>query len=104
MTLRFRYNDIESLRDLVQQHPGKIACVLMEAETTTPPTAGYLEAVKGLCEQHGMVLIFDEMITIAPNCYSAEFADARSDFVGIGSVADDITEANQALPASPPRR
>jgi len=36
---------------------------------------------------------------VAPNCYSAEFADARGDFVGIGSVADDITEANQALPA-----
>jgi hypothetical protein len=41
----------------------------------------------------------DRLIVIAPNCYSAEFADARGDFVGIGSVADDITEANQALPA-----
>jgi glutamate-1-semialdehyde 2,1-aminomutase len=63
MTLKFRYNNIECLQDLVKQHPGKIACVLMEAETTTPPSAGYLEAVKELCEQHGMVLIFDEMIT-----------------------------------------
>src|SRR5258708_15845785 len=41
----------------------------------------------------------DCLIVIAPNCYSTEFADARGDFVGIGSVADDITEANQALPA-----
>src|SRR3984957_6797941 len=63
MTLKFRYNDIESLRELIEKHPGQIACVLMEAETTTPPTAGYLEAVKELCERHGMVLIFDEMIT-----------------------------------------
>ncbi len=63
MTVKFRYNEIKSLRDLVEQHPGNIACVLMEAETTTPPTAGYLEAVKELCEQHGIVLIFDEMIT-----------------------------------------
>jgi len=35
----------------------------MEAETTIPPAAGYLEAVKRLCEEHGIVLIFDEMIT-----------------------------------------
>jgi len=32
----------------------------MEAETTIPPAAGYLEAVKRLCEEHGIVLIFDE--------------------------------------------
>jgi hypothetical protein len=41
----------------------------------------------------------DGLIVIAPNCYSTEFADARGHFVGIGSVADDIAEANQALPA-----
>ena len=63
MTLKFRYNDIESLRDLVNKHPGQIACVLMEAETTTPPGPGYLEAAKELCEKNGIVLVFDEMIT-----------------------------------------
>lgn len=63
LTLKFRYNDIENLRDLVNNHPGQIACVLMEAETTTPPDAGYLTAVKELCETNGIVLVFDEMIT-----------------------------------------
>jgi glutamate-1-semialdehyde 2,1-aminomutase len=63
MTLKFRYNDIASLRELIRQYPGQIACVLMEAETTTPPAAGYLKAVKDLCEENGVVLIFDEMIT-----------------------------------------
>jgi glutamate-1-semialdehyde 2,1-aminomutase len=63
MTLRFRYNDIESLRVLFDQHPDKIACVLLEAEAATPPTAGYLHQVKELCEQRGAILIFDEMIT-----------------------------------------
>jgi glutamate-1-semialdehyde 2,1-aminomutase len=63
MTLKFRYNDIESLRDLVNKHPGQIACVLMEAETTTPPDPGYLEVAKELCEKNGIVLVFDEMIT-----------------------------------------
>lgn len=63
MTLKFRYNDIESLRDLVNGHPGQIACVLMEAETTIPPNPGYLEVAKELCEKNGIVLVFDEMIT-----------------------------------------
>ena len=35
----------------------------MEAETVTPPAPGYLNTVKELCEKHGAVLIFDEMIT-----------------------------------------
>ena len=63
MTLKFRYNDIESLRDLINKHTGQIACVLMEAETTTPPDPGYLEVAKELCEKNGIVLVFDEMIT-----------------------------------------
>ena len=63
MTLNFRYNDLENLRQLFTQHPGQIACVIMEAEASTPPAEGYLHNVKTLCEQQGAVLIFDEMIT-----------------------------------------
>jgi glutamate-1-semialdehyde 2,1-aminomutase len=63
LTLKFRYNDIENLRELFDQHPGRIACVVMEAETVTPPLAGYLQSVKDLCEEQGAILIFDEMIT-----------------------------------------
>ena len=63
MTLKFRYNDLESLRDLFDRYPDQIACVMMEAEAVIPPTTSYLHQVKELCEQHGTVLIFDEMIT-----------------------------------------
>ena len=63
MTLKFRYNDIENLKDLFDQHPDQIACVVMEAEAATPPVPGYLAQVKELCESRGAVLIFDEMIT-----------------------------------------
>lgn len=63
MTLKFRYNDSDNLYELFEQYPHQIACVLMEAEANTPPAPGYLEKVKGLCEQRGTVLIFDEMIT-----------------------------------------
>jgi glutamate-1-semialdehyde 2,1-aminomutase len=63
LTLKFRYNDIENLQTLFDQHPGQIACVILEAEAVTPPAPGYLDHVKALCEKQGTVLIFDEMIT-----------------------------------------
>jgi glutamate-1-semialdehyde 2,1-aminomutase len=63
MTLKFRYNNLENLRDLFDQYPNQIACVLMEAEATTVPDPGYLAGVKELCERRGAVLVFDEMIT-----------------------------------------
>jgi glutamate-1-semialdehyde 2,1-aminomutase len=63
MTLRFDYNDLESLRGLFDQYPDRIACVIMEAEAAAPPALGYLNRVKELCEERGAVLIFDEMIT-----------------------------------------
>jgi len=63
MTLKFHYNDLESLRELFTRNPGRIACVLMEPEATTPPAAGYLNQVKELCEQQGAIFVMDEMIT-----------------------------------------
>src|SRR5262249_55799380 len=63
MTLRFRYNDLAGLARLFESHPGQIAAVMMEAETTEPPAAGYFDGVRALCDQHGALLILDEIIT-----------------------------------------
>lgn len=63
MTLKFRYNDLESLKVLFDRYPNQIACVVLEAEAAVPPGAGYLNQMKELCEKQGAVLIFDEMIT-----------------------------------------
>jgi len=63
MTLKFRYNDIDSLRTLFNRYPGQIACVVMEPEAVMPPRSGFLQELKQLCAKHGTVLIFDEMIT-----------------------------------------
>lgn len=61
-TARFRYNDVESLAAVLAEQP--IACVVMEAATTlTEPAPGFLEGVRALCDQHGTLLVFDEMIT-----------------------------------------
>lgn len=63
MTLKFRYNDLDSLRQLFDQHPNQIACVVLEPETVSPPAPDYLTQVKQLCEERGAVLLLDETIT-----------------------------------------
>lgn len=63
LTLKFRYNDIASLRCLFDRNPNQIACVMMEAEATVSPAEDYLRSVKHLCQERGALLIFDEMIT-----------------------------------------
>lgn len=63
LTLKFRYNDPEGLARLMDEHEGRIACLIMEAATAEEPKPGYLDAVQNLCRKHGIVFILDEMIT-----------------------------------------
>jgi glutamate-1-semialdehyde 2,1-aminomutase len=63
LTLKFPYNDLNSLRELFDKHSRQLACVILEAEAMTPPAPGYLQGLKALCEAEGAILIFDEMIT-----------------------------------------
>jgi glutamate-1-semialdehyde 2,1-aminomutase len=63
MTLRFNYNDIESLRRLFLEKPGRIAAVFLEAVRTEEPGDGFLQGVQALCREHGAVMVFDEVIT-----------------------------------------
>lgn len=63
LTVTFRYNDLESLRALFREHPGRIACVILEAEKSEPPRDGFLHELQALCAREGTVFILDEMIT-----------------------------------------
>lgn len=61
-TVRFQFNDLESLSRVLTLH--LVACVVLEAATATAePAPGFLEEVRRLCDSHGALLIFDEMIT-----------------------------------------
>jgi len=58
------YNDIEALRSILSEHKDVIAAVLMEPlQRCTPPRAGYLDAVRAACDEFGVLLIFDEVVT-----------------------------------------
>jgi len=59
----FRYNDLAGLEQVFHSHPGRIACVILEAARTDEPRGDYLQRVRELTRQHGALLVFDEMIT-----------------------------------------
>ncbi|EWY42507.1 glutamate-1-semialdehyde 2,1-aminomutase [Skermanella stibiiresistens SB22] len=63
LTVGFRYNDLDSVRRLFTEHPGRISAVIMEAATSEPPRDGFLHAVRSLCRDNGALFILDEMIT-----------------------------------------
>jgi len=63
-TVRFQFNDLDSLKLRFAESGGQIACVVMEAATAlAEPEPGFLEGVRALCDAHGSLLVFDEMIT-----------------------------------------
>lgn len=63
-SVRFSFNEIESLADVFAEQPDSIAAVILEAATAlAEPEPGFLLAVRELCDRYGAVLIFDEMIT-----------------------------------------
>lgn len=63
LSLSFRYNDIKSVEDLFEKHPGQIACVILEPMEFDYPKDNFLHKVKDLCHKNGAVFILDEMIT-----------------------------------------
>ena len=59
----FKYNDIDSLKEIYDQFPGKIAAVIMEPVGPVEPIPGFLESVQKMCTANGSLLIFDETVT-----------------------------------------
>ena len=60
-------DDLEAMSILMSQRGNTVAAVLAEplqgAGGVYPPTPGYLQGLRKLCDQHGAFLIFDEVIT-----------------------------------------
>ncbi|MCY4310582.1 MAG: aminotransferase class III-fold pyridoxal phosphate-dependent enzyme, partial [Rhodospirillaceae bacterium] len=63
LTSMFPYNDIEALHGLLNGRKGEFAAVMLEPVGRFEPEPGYLEAVQGVANKHGALLIFDEIIT-----------------------------------------
>lgn len=61
------YNDLESVEKLFKQEGDRIAAVIVEPVAgnmgVVPPAPGFLEGLRNICDKHGSLLIFDEVMT-----------------------------------------
>jgi glutamate-1-semialdehyde 2,1-aminomutase len=66
-TLLARYNDLAQVEEVLNNNKGEVAAIIIEPVAgnmgCVPPKEGFLEGLRKLCDQHGAVLIFDEVMT-----------------------------------------
>jgi glutamate-1-semialdehyde 2,1-aminomutase len=91
-TLIASYNDLESVHRLFAAHPDRIAAVIVEPIAgnmgVVPPADGFLRGLRSLCDTHGALLIFDEVISgfrAAPGGAQA-MAGVRPDLTCLGKI------------------
>jgi glutamate-1-semialdehyde 2,1-aminomutase len=67
LTLTAEYNSLESVRKLISDNKDSIACIIVEPVAgnmgTVPPREGFLEGLREICNNEGIVLIFDEVMS-----------------------------------------
>jgi glutamate-1-semialdehyde 2,1-aminomutase len=59
----FRYNDVETVEALFDAYPHQLAAVILEPCRDIRPDPGFFERLRALCDTHGTLLIFDEVVT-----------------------------------------
>ena len=58
------FNDLAYMRGLVDEYAGQVAAIIVEPlQRVIPPVPGYLQGLRDLCDAHGVLLIFDEIVT-----------------------------------------
>lgn len=61
--VKFAYNDLQSVADLFDAYPGRIAAVVLEPESSVPHDGRFLPGLRRLCDREGALLVLDETIT-----------------------------------------
>lgn len=91
-TLTADYNDLGSVRALLEANRGQVAAVIVEPVAANmgvvPPKPGFLQGLRQLCDEFGSLLIFDEVITgfrLAPGG-AQEYYGVRADLVTYGKI------------------
>lgn len=91
-TLLAKFNDIDNVTQLVEANKGEIACIIIEPVAGNmgciPPKDNFLQKLRVLCDQHDILLIFDEVMTgfrLAPGG-AQELYNVNADIVCFGKV------------------
>lgn len=91
-TMTAVYNDLDSVRALMEQADGQTAAVIVEAVGANmgvvPSKKGFLEGLRKLCDEYGALLIFDEVITGFRLAFggAAEYFGVTPDLVTYGKI------------------
>ncbi|MEM6707363.1 MAG: glutamate-1-semialdehyde 2,1-aminomutase [Pseudomonadota bacterium] len=97
-TLSLPFNDAEAVAAALERYSGQVAAVILEPIAGNMgcvlPRPGYLEQLRTLCTDHGVVLIFDEVMTgFRVNAGSAQ---------GLYGVRPDLTTLGKVIGAGLP--
>jgi glutamate-1-semialdehyde 2,1-aminomutase len=83
------YNDLECTAAIMRGHRNTLAGVIMEPlQRSTPPEPGFLQGVRRLCDELGVLLIFDEVVTGFRLAYGGaqEYYGVAPDLVAYGKA------------------
>jgi glutamate-1-semialdehyde 2,1-aminomutase len=93
LTLTLGYNDLDQVRDAFTRIGDQIACVIVEPVagnmSCIPPEPGFLEGLREVCNRHGALLIFDEVMT--------GFRVARGGAQELYGVTPDLTTLGKVI-------
>jgi glutamate-1-semialdehyde 2,1-aminomutase len=75
LTLIAPFNDLAAVEKLMTAHGSDVAAIFVEPIAgnmgCVPPVEGFLEGLRKLCDEHGSLLVFDEVMTgfrVSPQC------------------------------------
>jgi glutamate-1-semialdehyde 2,1-aminomutase len=92
-TLTLDYNEIAQLRETFARLGETIACIIVEPVAgnmnCVPPVAGFLQGLRQVCDEHGALLIFDEVMT--------GFRVALGGAQGLYGVTPDLTTLGKII-------
>ncbi|MET0082814.1 MAG: glutamate-1-semialdehyde 2,1-aminomutase [Sedimenticola sp.] len=92
-TITLDYNNLEQVQQTFSEVGDQIACIIVEPVAGNmnciPPVAGFLEGLREVCDQHGAVLIFDEVMT--------GFRVALGGVQGLYNVTPDLTTLGKVI-------
>ena len=85
------FNDLAAMDEVLTRRQGQVAAViaepLMNGAGEIPPQPGYLKGLRALCDRHGVLLIFDEVVTfrLSEGGYQ-QIEGIRADLTALGKI------------------
>ncbi len=92
-TITLDYNDLDQVEKTLAEVGEQVACIIVEPVAGNmnciPPVPGFLEGLRAACDQHKVVLIFDEVMT--------GFRVALGGVQGLYDIRPDLTTLGKVI-------